>query len=77
VASLAKAANDANLQRAIQHRLDAGVVPGKTMKWGEFCDQIRDDCGGWKDGRRQEQARGYGDKTIKRAVERAFTARAR
>ena len=36
---IAFTAKNAKLQCAIQHRLDAGVVPGKTMKWKDFHKQ--------------------------------------
>jgi hypothetical protein len=42
--------------------------PGRTIQWDGFCDVIRDNCDGWKDHKTRAPKRGFGDRTIKRAV---------
>ena len=57
------------LKVAIARRISDGEVPGDTIGWDRFCGDIRDDCNGWvKTGGKRKPARGFGDKTIKRAV---------
>jgi hypothetical protein len=49
---------------AIETRLKAGEIPGRTIPWKSFCDRIRRDC------KVTRHSRGYTDKTISRAVRR-------
>ena len=42
--------------------------PARTISWKEFCDLVRDRCGGWRDRKHGIKKRGFGDKTIKRIV---------
>jgi hypothetical protein len=61
------------LERAVKKRLGMGEDPGKTVPWNRFCDNIRDECGAkaWiGDRKKRKPARGYGDRTIRRIVER-------
>jgi hypothetical protein len=55
---------------AIAERLRQGEQPGVTVMWARFCDRVRDDCGGWDDRKARRPKRGFGDKSIKRAVAR-------
>jgi hypothetical protein len=61
------------LERAVQGRLSKGDRPGRSATWQRFCDNVRDDCGAeaWVTrSRERSPARGYGDKSIKRIVDR-------
>jgi hypothetical protein len=61
------------LERAVQRRLSKGDRPAHTVTWQRFCDNVRDDCGteAWVTrSKERSAARGYGDKSIKRIVER-------
>jgi hypothetical protein len=53
-----------SIEDAITQLLRKGEKPGKR-----FYDHVRDYCGGWEmEGERRKIKRGYGDKTIERAL---------
>ena len=52
----------------IKKRLQNGDVPGSTIKWKQFCDELRNECDGWTDVKKAKPKRGYGDKSIQRIV---------
>jgi hypothetical protein len=50
------------LRAAIENAENSHGTPGKSVPWKTFCDSVRSICGV------QPNARGYGDKSIERAV---------
>jgi hypothetical protein len=53
----------------IAQKLRAGINPPRNKSWKEFCDLVRDECGGWiGNGAKRRPALGFGDKQIQRAV---------
>jgi hypothetical protein len=50
----------------ITRRLRANEVPGENISWKEFCDGVRDRCGGWI--KKGKPNRGFSDKQIQRMV---------
>jgi hypothetical protein len=56
--------------REIRRRLTAGEHPGKNIEWKPFCDGVRNRCDGWiSTAKAKKPARGFSDKSIKRAVD--------
>jgi hypothetical protein len=53
---------------AIRRMLKVGVIPGKTIPWDLFCKRVCGDSDGWSDQKRREPKRGWGHKSIQRAV---------
>ena len=51
----------------IKRMLRAGHVPGKTITWKEFCDRLRDRCGGWL--KKGQPKRGFTDRHIRRRID--------
>jgi hypothetical protein len=69
LADVSAAPQRSALKEAITRRVNAGEVPGDTITWARFCDLIRKDCNGYvRTGGKPQPSRGFGDKTIKRAV---------
>jgi len=55
--------------RLIEKKLKARIDPPRTIKWKEFNNAIRDECGGWiGNGAKRKPAWGFSDKQIQRAV---------
>lgn len=54
------------IETAISERLVSGVVPGRTISWKEFCDNVRNACNGWD--AKGKPTRGFSDKNIQRIV---------
>jgi hypothetical protein len=55
--------------RLIAQKLQDGINPPRTIPWKQFCDGVRDECGGWiVTGGKRVPARGFSDKQIQRAV---------
>jgi hypothetical protein len=59
-----------SLQEAIARRLNKRENPGSSVPWKDFCNSIRDECGGWIDKKQDHKKRGYSDKVISRVVKR-------
>lgn len=53
---------------AIAELLENGEWPPETMPWPTFCVAVRDRAGGWICKRHGKFKRGFGDRSIKRAV---------
>jgi hypothetical protein len=53
---------DPTLHRVIEHVIEQHGHPGKAVPWKRFCDLVRTRCSV------TANTRGYGDKTIGRAV---------
>jgi hypothetical protein len=61
------AAPTAGRDRVISMKLRNGDIPGRNIEWKQFCDDVRDDCNGWR-AKGKGPAWGFGDKQIKRIV---------
>jgi hypothetical protein len=57
-----RSAVNAVLRKAVQDALSTLGMPGKTLQWKTFCDDVRSAC------RVTMKTRGYSDKSIQRAV---------
>jgi hypothetical protein len=56
----------ADRDRVIAEKLRAGEIPGRSIPWKEFCDDVRNKCNGWRGKGKPDW--GFGDKQIRRIV---------
>jgi hypothetical protein len=57
-------------QAVIRQLLNKGQVPGDRVTWEAFCDAVRDKGDGWKDRKKGNPRRGYGNTVIREDVGR-------